>query len=234
MTCPPTATGMPGSPTFPQGDIEVAVADTLSSPDADRSADGRLDATGLDSSATRVETLADHAPRCGSSVTKVRLLPSSAAQRAGCGRTPTTPTTGASCGVLPCSGSWPSPRWPSARRCRARRSSWRCPGPGSSGCRRPTSRRRPAFMLFGLVAVYGGLVLLMRVWYGMTKALARRPGVPVKYLWLDPRAVDGPDAGRRPDLQPRRLLVRRPGRDDEPPHQPVQLRARSPSARART
>src|SRR5208282_4486341 len=41
------------------------------------------------------------------------------------------------------------------------------------------------FMLFGLVAVYGGLVLLARVWYGMLKALARRPGVPIHYLaWI--------------------------------------------------
>ena len=41
-----------------------------------------------------------------------------------------------------------------------------------------------AFLLFGLVAVYGGLVLLMRVWYGMTRALTRRPGTPLKHLWL--------------------------------------------------
>lgn len=40
-----------------------------------------------------------------------------------------------------------------------------------------------SFLLFGLVAVYGGLVLLARVWYGLTRALARRPGVPVKHLW---------------------------------------------------
>jgi alpha-1,6-mannosyltransferase len=41
-----------------------------------------------------------------------------------------------------------------------------------------------AFLLFGLVAVYGGLVLLMRVWVGLTRALTRRGGVPIKYLWL--------------------------------------------------
>ncbi|MGH9007125.1 MAG: polyprenol phosphomannose-dependent alpha 1,6 mannosyltransferase MptB [Acidimicrobiales bacterium] len=41
-----------------------------------------------------------------------------------------------------------------------------------------------AFLLFGLVATYGGLVLLMRVWYGMTRALSRRPGTPLKHLWL--------------------------------------------------
>lgn len=55
-----------------------------------------------------------------------------------------------------------------------------------------------SFMLFGLVAVYGGLVLLMRVWYGMMKALYRRPGVPVRYLtwilvlWLVPMMVVAP------------------------------------------
>jgi alpha-1,6-mannosyltransferase len=41
-----------------------------------------------------------------------------------------------------------------------------------------------SFLLFGLVAVYGGIVLLMRVWYGLARALAHRPGVPLKYLWL--------------------------------------------------
>ena len=54
------------------------------------------------------------------------------------------------------------------------------------------------FMLFGLVAVYGGLVLLMRVWYGLMKALARRPGVPIRYLtwilvlWLVPMLIVAP------------------------------------------
>ncbi len=54
------------------------------------------------------------------------------------------------------------------------------------------------FMLFGLVAVYGGLVLLMRVWYGLIKALSRRPGVPVRYLawilalWVVPMLVVAP------------------------------------------
>jgi len=41
-----------------------------------------------------------------------------------------------------------------------------------------------AFLLFGLVTFYGGLVLLMRVWYGMTRALTRRPGTPTKHLWM--------------------------------------------------
>jgi len=48
----------------------------------------------------------------------------------------------------------------------------------------PPGGSSESFMLFGLVAVYGGLVLLIRVWYGLMKALARRPGVPVHYLTL--------------------------------------------------
>ncbi len=53
-------------------------------------------------------------------------------------------------------------------------------------------------VLFGLVAVYGGLVLLMRVWYGLVKYLAQRPGIPVKYLswmfvlWVIPMLVVPP------------------------------------------
>ncbi len=55
-----------------------------------------------------------------------------------------------------------------------------------------------SFLLFGLVMVYGGLVLLMRVWYGLVRALQQRPGVPVKYLtwimllWLVPMLVVPP------------------------------------------
>ncbi len=38
---------------------------------------------------------------------------------------------------------------------------------------------------FVLAAVYGGLLLLMRVWWGMTRLYARRPGIPVRQLmWV--------------------------------------------------
>jgi hypothetical protein len=53
-------------------------------------------------------------------------------------------------------------------------------------------------LLFGLVAVYGGLVLLMRVWVQLTKALYRRPGVPIRalawilVLWCIPMLVVAP------------------------------------------
>jgi hypothetical protein len=62
----------------------------------------------------------------------------------------------------------------------------------------PVNGSSTSFMLFGLVAVYGGLVLLMRVWYGLMKALARRPGVPIRYLtwifilWVLPMLVVAP------------------------------------------
>ena len=51
---------------------------------------------------------------------------------------------------------------------------------------------------FSLAAVYGGLLLLMRVWWGMTRLYARCPGVPVKKmmwvfaLWATPMLVIAP------------------------------------------
>ncbi len=56
------------------------------------------------------------------------------------------------------------------------------PGAWYFGVPRFPGQTSDAFLLFGLVAVYGGLILLMRVWYGLAKALANRPGVPVHYL----------------------------------------------------
>src|SRR5579884_1366742 len=37
-------------------------------------------------------------------------------------------------------------------------------------------------LFLGLVAVYGGLLLLMRVWYGLIRTLSQVPGVPVRKL----------------------------------------------------
>ena len=51
---------------------------------------------------------------------------------------------------------------------------------------------------FGLVAVFGGLLLLMRVWYGLIRTLTRRPGVPVRKLmavfalWILPLLIVAP------------------------------------------
>jgi alpha-1,6-mannosyltransferase len=53
-------------------------------------------------------------------------------------------------------------------------------------------------LYFTLAAVYGGLLLLMRVWWGMTRLYSRRPGVPVKWmagvfaLWSAPMLVIAP------------------------------------------
>ena len=40
------------------------------------------------------------------------------------------------------------------------------------------------FLFFGLVATYGGLVLFMRVWYGLIRTLSQVKGVPVRKLVL--------------------------------------------------
>jgi hypothetical protein len=53
-------------------------------------------------------------------------------------------------------------------------------------------------LFFGLVAVYGGLVLLMRVWYGLIRTLSQRPGIPVRKimavfaLWILPLLIVAP------------------------------------------
>ncbi len=53
-------------------------------------------------------------------------------------------------------------------------------------------------LFFGLVAVYGGLLLLMRVWYELTKTLSQRPRVQIKSLaivfalWVVPLLVIPP------------------------------------------
>ena len=56
----------------------------------------------------------------------------------------------------------------------------------------------PHDLLLGLVAVYGGLLLLMRVWYGLIRTLSQVPGVPVRKLvavcalWVVPLLVAPP------------------------------------------
>ena len=56
----------------------------------------------------------------------------------------------------------------------------------------------PSGVYFTLAAVYGGLLLLMRVWWGMTRLYSRCPGVPVKRmvgvfaLWSAPMLVIAP------------------------------------------
>ena len=53
-------------------------------------------------------------------------------------------------------------------------------------------------MLPGVVAVYGGMILLVRVWYGLFQTLRARPGVPLRSLaymlglWILPLLVVAP------------------------------------------
>jgi hypothetical protein len=103
----------------------------------------------------------------------------------------------------------------------ARPSSSRWPARGSSARERQPS----TFLLLpGVVAVYGGMILFIRVWFGLVQTLRHRPGPPSgpwpgcwpcgsSPSWWWPRSSAG------------RVLLRRPGRNDEPPHQPVPLRA---------
>jgi alpha-1,6-mannosyltransferase len=55
-----------------------------------------------------------------------------------------------------------------------------------------------ALMLPGVVAVYGGMVLFVRVWFGLYQTLRARPGVPIRQLgymlalWLTPLLVVAP------------------------------------------
>ena len=74
---------------------------------------------------------------------------------------------------------------------------------------------------FVLAAVYGGLLLLMRVWWGMTRLYCPLSRGAHQSDGVGVRPVVAPHAGDRAAVQPRRLLVRRPGRDGQPPHEPV-------------
>ena len=55
-----------------------------------------------------------------------------------------------------------------------------------------------SLMLPGVVAVYGGMVLFVRVWFGLYQTLRARPGVPIRQLaymlalWLAPLLVVAP------------------------------------------
>ncbi len=40
-----------------------------------------------------------------------------------------------------------------------------------------------AYMLQGVVLVYGGMILFVRVWFGLYQALRDRPEVPIRQLW---------------------------------------------------
>ena len=67
-----------------------------------------------------------------------------------------------------------------------------------SGNTTNTDHGNEAVLLLGLLLVYGGLVLLMRTWIQLSKALAMRPGAPIRNLtwmlalWVIPMLVVAP------------------------------------------
>ena len=77
-----------------------------------------------------------------------------------------------------------------------------------------------------LALVFGGLILLSRVWFGFLRHLNRQPRLPGEARRARRDDLGRAAAPRATALQPGRLHLRRAGRDDEPPHQPVLLRAR--------
>jgi hypothetical protein len=61
-----------------------------------------------------------------------------------------------------------------------------------------TNPAQTALLLPGVVAVYGGMLLLVRVWFGLVQALRHRPGAPIKALagmlalWVVPLLLMAP------------------------------------------
>ena len=74
-----------------------------------------------------------------------------------------------------------------------------------------------------------GSCCCVRVWIRLADVALRHPGAPIGRLGWVLAAVDGADARGRAALQPRRLQLRRAGRDGDAAPQPV--RARAPRAR---
>jgi hypothetical protein len=61
-----------------------------------------------------------------------------------------------------------------------------------------TGVSQSALLLPGMVAVYGGMILFVRVWFGLVQTLRRRPGAPIKplfamlALWIVPLLLVAP------------------------------------------
>ncbi len=78
-------------------------------------------------------------------------------------------------------------------------------------------------LFIGLVAVYGGMVLMMQAWIALIR-LAGATGACPCVLRGRLRRLDGPASRRGTAFQPRRLQLCGPGRDDEPRDQSVPVR----------
>jgi len=111
------------------------------------------------------------------------------------------------------------------------RSSSDCPARGSSANRRPNDVVTPSETkyILSVVLVYGGLLLLMRVWFapGRDHEVAPRRQ-KLKSLWWMLCALGDAMIIAAPLFQPRRLQLRGPGRDDLRQHQPISLRSLHP------
>ena len=63
---------------------------------------------------------------------------------------------------------------------------------------RASASERPFLLLPGVVAVYGGMILFIRVWFGLVQTLRHRPGAPIRTLawmlalWIVPLLVVAP------------------------------------------
>jgi hypothetical protein len=61
-----------------------------------------------------------------------------------------------------------------------------------------TDPENQTLLMIGLLLVYGGLVLLLRVWLQLSRALRNNPGAPIKYLswilvlWMVPLVIAAP------------------------------------------
>ena len=89
----------------------------------------------------------------------------------------------------------------------------------------PATSGAPSHVSFvGLVAVYGGLVLFIARLVRAHPHARPAAGRARQEAGAGGRAVDGPAARGSAPVQQRHLQLRRPGRDDEPTHQPVPLR----------
>jgi len=79
-------------------------------------------------------------------------------------------------------------------------------------------------LFIGLVAVYGGMVLMLQAWIALIRIARRHRGLPSDPSWLcSPPGRPPFSSSRR--CQPGLLQLRGPGRDDEPRDQPVLVRA---------
>ena len=72
------------------------------------------------------------------------------------------------------------------------------PGAWFFGVNAPGATPSSHYLFFALVAVYGGLVLLMRAWYGIIRTTSQLPQIPVRKLmkvaglWMAPLIVAPP------------------------------------------